>query len=53
MGNTVTITDLVKALNGTWNVLIEEDDAGKKLTLTDVKDENRVQEFVLFAEAAK
>ena len=53
VGNTITISDLVKALNGTWNVIIDEVDGKKTLTLKDVKDEKRVQEFVLFAEAAK
>ena len=53
VGNTVTIEELVSALNGTWTVLIEEVDDTKTLTLTDVENEERVQEFVLFAEAAE
>lgn len=51
--NTITITDLVSALNGTWNVTITDDGSTKKLTLKDPAGEKKDQEFTLFAEAAK
>ena len=45
-GNTVTIKDLVSALNGTWTVEREED----ALTLTNV-DTGKVEEYTLYLDA--
>lgn len=46
VGTTVKIEDLVSALNGTWKVLIEENDNGvETLTLTDVEDAERTHSF--------
>ena len=46
VGTTVKIENLVKALNGTWKVLIEENDNGvETLTLTDVEDAERTHSF--------
>lgn len=47
IGNTVVIEDLVTALNGTWTVERVDD----KLTLTNVDDETKVEEYELLAEA--
>ena len=46
VGTTVKIEMGLKSLNGTWKVLIEENDDGVEvLTLTDVEDESRTHTF--------
>ena len=50
VGTTVKIENLVKSLNGTWKVLIEENDNGvETLTLTDVEDAERTHSFTKVA----
>ena len=46
VGTTVKIEMGLKSLDGTWKVLIEENDDGVEvLTLTDVEDESRTHSF--------